>query len=302
MSVVIKSNQVSRSNFGDLSYIGKDSKTIFNDYKSRVEADGGIINDNNAVNSVISFVTGNGIEGLVHFAVSGKFGVKKNSEGKVVKLYSVFGDDFNLITKGSGEAPTLTEDNLLDFRSNDPTTTSLSGAFFGTDKAVNVSRTNRIGYYLKSSVLFDGLLESLPADMRHTAVGFGGNEDVLTPISEVNFNSTELRYYYGNLEQEVRKNFAQLGYSTRNYPRISLLADASAGTVKMWDKSIVSSPLSSYIDKRQESLQEADFRKYIGGVETGLNDYRLYKGVLDFAICYEGLTDELAAQFTALII
>ena len=62
-------------------------------YKQRVLQDGGEIINESKTLEAIKFLISNGIYGLARVFVGGNFGVKRNNNGAILKLYSLDGED-----------------------------------------------------------------------------------------------------------------------------------------------------------------------------------------------------------------
>ncbi|MDO7421710.1 hypothetical protein Q5X32_04245 [Acinetobacter baumannii] len=112
MSVEIKSNIVSKNNFGTyLSLVTKPSDA-FAAYKARVLADGGVIQDEAATLKAFEYLITNGLYGATKTWVSSKFGLKLDSDGSIYKAYSIDGADLVGKVFGTGSYPKLLEGEI----------------------------------------------------------------------------------------------------------------------------------------------------------------------------------------------
>lgn len=112
MSVEINSNIVSKNNFGtSLSLITKPSDA-FAAYKTRVLADGGVIQDEAATLKAFEYLITNGLYGATKTWVSSKFGLKLGSDGSIYKAYSIDGADLVAKVFGTGNYPKLLEGEI----------------------------------------------------------------------------------------------------------------------------------------------------------------------------------------------
>lgn len=145
MSVVIKSNNVAVNNFGPSKMLGKTALSEFNLYKSRVLADGGVINDEARTLKAFELLFKAKMYGHMNTAVSGTFGVKKNSSGGITKLYALDGVDLVGVTYGTGVLPTLDASNNISFSANVPSQ-NVNGGMFTTQSKLICSKVGNFGY------------------------------------------------------------------------------------------------------------------------------------------------------------
>lgn len=145
MSVVIKSNNVSVNNFGPSQMLGKTALSEFNLYKSRVLADGGVINDEARTLKAFELLFKAKMYGHMNTAVSGTFGVKKNSSGGITKLYALDGVDLLGVTYGTGVLPTLDVSNNISFSANVPSQ-NVNGGMFTTSEQIIASKIGNFGF------------------------------------------------------------------------------------------------------------------------------------------------------------
>lgn len=148
MSLILKSNtKLKSSNFPNIKQVVSTTGDWFNNYKSRVLADGGEITSESKVRDAISFLFKNNLIGRLSCCASPYYGVKKNASGEVLKLYSLDGEDLVSEVLGTGSHPVITSDGYLEINPDvtDITTVGNRGVI-RTENKVNLKKSKQIGY------------------------------------------------------------------------------------------------------------------------------------------------------------
>lgn len=149
MSLILKSNTkyTGSSSYPKLTQLTHTQADVFSSYKSRVLADGGEIVSDEAVLKAYNFLFNNNLIGRMSCCAAPVYGIKKNSAGRVVKLYSLDGSDMICEVFGTGEYPTITEDNYLSINdgSTQPTTSG-NRCIVRTENKQVFNESNQIGH------------------------------------------------------------------------------------------------------------------------------------------------------------
>lgn len=111
MSVILQSNKQYTGEKALPSYnqILTSASQVMSDYSSRVLADGGVINSPSITQKTINFIFTNNLFGRMEVCASPFFGRKLDSNGNVLKLYSIDGEDLETVAigTGAGAKPTI---------------------------------------------------------------------------------------------------------------------------------------------------------------------------------------------------
>lgn len=148
MSLILKSNtKLKSSNFPNINQVVSTTGDWFNNYKSRVLADGGEITSESKVRGAISFLFENNMIGRLTCCASPYYGVKKNVLGEVLKLYSLDGEDLISEVLGTGSHPVITPDGYLEINPDVAgLTTAGNRGVIRTENKVNFKKSKQIGY------------------------------------------------------------------------------------------------------------------------------------------------------------
>lgn len=130
MSIVIKSNKTANKGFQSDAALNTTPTKVFDSYKSRVQADGGTISNEQKTKDIIQWLFDSNFYGRSNTVVSPFFGIKKSGTG-VTKLYSIDGYDLDLVVEGTGVAPVIDSAGYLDFGSNEGKSGN-NGAYYRT--------------------------------------------------------------------------------------------------------------------------------------------------------------------------
>lgn len=148
MSLILKSNVVSKNaNFPSVKQVTSTTAIWYNNYKTRVLADGGVITSEPKVKEAISFIFKNKLIGRLSACASPYYGVKKNASGEVLKLYSLDGEDLVSEVLGTGSHPVITTDGYLEINPNvTGVTTQGNRGVIRTENKVSFKKSKQIGY------------------------------------------------------------------------------------------------------------------------------------------------------------
>lgn len=185
MSVIIKSNNIATRILGTIKMLGTTPSDEFTKYKTRVMADGGIIQNESKTKLFFEVLFDSKMYGNMNTAVSSSFGVRLNSGGRVDKMYAI--DGYDLVAKVYGVAPlpTIDSNGFFDFAEN-PTNAS-NGVVFTTNEKHIMSKNGRFGYLasVKTKGANAGAIENIAALALH------GEENVSTSFAHMVSKTTE---------------------------------------------------------------------------------------------------------------
>lgn len=177
MSIVLKSNVTAKNSLGTYKSLISDPVVEFTTYKSRVIADGGtVISDSSTLNA-FKFLIENGIYGLARTYIGAAYGMKRDVNGNITKLYSLDGEDLVAYNIGGGLPVTLTNNEILFTNEVKDALSQTKGTIFTT--------ASKIG--LKGRGLVTGISGSKLVTSTVAEAGIAG----LTLLDSVN-NSTPL--------------------------------------------------------------------------------------------------------------
>lgn len=145
MSVILKSNVPYSGNkkLKSATVMSMTSQQYFDAYKARVLADGGIIVDETKTKATIDFLFANDLLSRAHTIVSASYGVRKNLNDEVDKLYSISGSDLVLANYGGAIPKLNATEQLIDNQLSASSTTT--GTLYKTEKPVRISAKGIIG-------------------------------------------------------------------------------------------------------------------------------------------------------------
>ncbi|WP_442777688.1 hypothetical protein ACQUGU_06600 [Acinetobacter baumannii] len=140
MSLILDSNQVASRNLGSFDSFDRDPNNEFDLYKARVIADGGVIVDENATKAAIMKLIDKGVYGLAKVFVGGSYGLKKDVNGNVIKLYSIGHTsltekplDMTLFSIGLGKTVTNVNGEIVFSNEVKVGTSQTDGSVFATE-------------------------------------------------------------------------------------------------------------------------------------------------------------------------
>ncbi|MDN8449691.1 hypothetical protein QZK77_12190 [Acinetobacter baumannii] len=133
MSLLFSSNKTASRNLGSHKSITSDIDVELAAYKARVQADGGIIIDEGATKAAIQKLIDKGVYGFAKVYVGGSFGVKKDVNGNLIKLYSIDGLDMTLFSIGGGKPVNHVSGEIVFTNENKTSTTQTDGTVFATE-------------------------------------------------------------------------------------------------------------------------------------------------------------------------
>lgn len=115
MSLVLKSNVSAENSLGTHKSIISDPTVEFNAYKARVLADGGEVMSDADTLGAFTYLINAGIYGIARTFVGAKFGIKRDSNGSVLKLYALDGIDLIAYNINNSALPVTIVNNELSF-------------------------------------------------------------------------------------------------------------------------------------------------------------------------------------------
>lgn len=153
MSILIKSNSLYAGS-SILPTAKQQSTTpdaVYNEYVARVEADGGEVTDKAKLMDAIQFMFRQNLYGRMSTVVAPLYGKKLDSNGKLLKLYAIDGDDLESVSVGGAPLPHIDAHNQVVFNDTiEGANESAVGSYMTTaDKKVR-SLVGRIGVAFRS--------------------------------------------------------------------------------------------------------------------------------------------------------
>lgn len=115
MSLVLRSNISAENSLGTYKSITSDPTVEFNTYKTRVLADGGEVMSDADTLAAFTYLINAGIYGIARTFVGAKFGIKRDSNGSVLKLYALDGIDLVAYNINNSALPVTIVNNELSF-------------------------------------------------------------------------------------------------------------------------------------------------------------------------------------------
>lgn len=199
MSLILKSNKKAAVSFPNASTINTSAELEFSKYTARVMADGGRIVDPDLTLKAFQSMFQWGLYGNYNSWVGGRFGVKTNAEGRILKLYAVDGHDVIGKVYGAGELPLLTAEGVIDFSANLKGDTE-NGGMLTTEQAIRVSKSNdaSLGMFIDytGSNETNRYKESIPAAIStHGETAFG-HSGIIAHIYLAGVNSGKPNTYF----------------------------------------------------------------------------------------------------------
>lgn len=176
MSLILKSNVAYKGTkkLRSATVLSISPQEYFNQYKARVEADGGVITDTAKTLATIEFLFQNDLISRTNALVSASFGVRKDPSNNVDKLYSISGNDLVAKSYGTGVLPKFNAaEAMIDVVST--VTNNYNGTLFKTEKPVRVSTRGKIGFIVTAKmdkVAGDG---GIPTFINYTDMGENGD-------------------------------------------------------------------------------------------------------------------------------
>lgn len=191
MSILIKSNSLyaGSSILPTAKQQSSSPEAVYTEYVARVEADGGEVTDKAKLMDAIQFMFKQNLYGRMSTVVAPLYGKKLDSNGKLLKLYAIDGDDLTSISYGGAPLPTVDSNNQVVFNNTITTVaSSKNGSLMTTASKKPRSSVGRLGVASRILNLYGvgttgennkimGLTEHTgygDAYMRVSAEGWGG--------------------------------------------------------------------------------------------------------------------------------
>lgn len=153
MSILVKSNSLyaGSSILPTAKQQSSSPEAVYNEYVARVEADGGEVTDKAKLMDAIQFMFKQNLYGRMSTVVAPLYGKKLDSNGKLLKLYAIDGDDLESVSVGGAPLPHIDAHNQVVFNDTiEGAGGSAVGSFMTTsDKKVR-SLVGRIGVAFRS--------------------------------------------------------------------------------------------------------------------------------------------------------
>lgn len=251
MSIIIKSNNASTSNFGSIKLINTTAVGEFDKYKARVLADGGVIKDEARTLSAFELLFASRMYGSMNTAVSGTFGVKLNGVGKIEKLYAIDGHDLVGLSVGGGALPALDVNNNISFASN---ATSGAMGILTTEKQHVMSKRGSFGYAIR--------VVSAPNSV--TARRVAGLTKHKDTTNTATYSQIASSFFNGDDRVTFTSQLNPLNLLTNNDAQAILMAT-----------SLVSPRMISYITDTNRGIQEG----YASGTYNIRRDFTTFKEI-----------------------
>lgn len=293
MSIITKSNNVLNSvGFGTIKKLNTTPKTIFNAYKSRVLADGGVVKDEARTLQAIEMLYATGLYGTMNTAVSGTFGVKVDGNGGIVKLYAIDGFDMLGVVFGTGILPKLDADNNIDFNANNASDNANGGMFTSTSKQVLSQGNFGMHLYIKNSDLTSAY--QMLQCTKHNDVP---NTQII--LGMITFNNGELAMYAQNnslvLTGSASHTIARANMRLYEFPPINFILDFS-NKIIVGNRNSIEMTTPVYDTIKEYKTQ--DFYLDFGGAYRSDKKY-FGRGVVRDMFCFAHATREQATLLSA---
>lgn len=286
MSVIIKSNMVAKKHLGSIHTIGSSPQDKFDEYKSRVQADGGVITDPVKTLNAFKMLFNNALLGKMTTFVSGFFGVKKDSSGNLDKLYAIDGEDMVVKVYNSGSKPRLDASNNIDF------TTNNTGATLGPDLAGSMFETAPIADWVVDGEFgFANYLDANLGDERSYASGiqpssreYGNSKVYLTTIGSPSYIETN---YSENSSGTIRLLIRSTSTVSTNKPVVVTFSNSAS--TKLYRDDVLIAINESVIDA---SVFDKPVVHVFGGMVGSSSDVGFYQGKAKAYFAFSKITDE----------
>lgn len=170
MSLILKSNVAynGTKKLRSATVLSMSPQDYFNQYKARVEADGGVITDPVKTLATIEFLFQNELVSRTNALVSASFGMRKNALNEIDKLYSISGHDLVAQTYGAGVLPKFNAaEAMIDVVAT--VSDNNNGTLFKTEKPVRVSAKGQIGFIVTAKM--DKVDTAQPTFINYTDLG-----------------------------------------------------------------------------------------------------------------------------------
>ncbi|MEG3539406.1 hypothetical protein V5I80_05310 [Acinetobacter radioresistens] len=170
MSLILKSNVAynGTKKLRSATVLSMSPQDYFNQYKARVEADGGVITDPVKTLATIEFLFQNELVSRTNALVSASFGVRKDASNDIDKLYSISGHDLVAKSYGAGVLPKFNAaEAMIDVVST--VSDNNNGTLFKTEKPVRVSAKGQIGFIVTAKM--DKVDNAQPTFINYTDLG-----------------------------------------------------------------------------------------------------------------------------------
>lgn len=137
MSLVLKSNVSAENSLGTYKSITSNPTVELNTYKARVLADGGVVMNDADTLAAFTYLINAGIYGIARTFVGAKFGIKRDSNGSVLKLYALDGVDLVAHNINNSALPVTIVNNEISFNNVVQSSTSqTSGTIFISNEKI----------------------------------------------------------------------------------------------------------------------------------------------------------------------
>ncbi|MFW1880485.1 hypothetical protein [Acinetobacter baumannii] len=212
MSLVFRSDKASTNNFGTYESITTTPEQAFTAYKARVEADGGIIQNETVTLLAFKFLVSNGLLGAARTWISSYFGLKLSGTS-IIKAYSLGGQDLVSVVFGTGTLPSLTADGI---KFNNLHTDTVNGAILSSE--------NKISLNGKGTILGLRRFAQVPSRAGETLLG------ALTLHNETN-NSSPLFFLTSPSNSNTQRFRIQSGIPDQNNTVATQYSNIDVNTV-----------------------------------------------------------------------
>lgn len=153
MSLILRSNvpYVGNKKLRSATVMAMSPQDYYDQYRERVEADGGIIVNSSKTMATIEFLFHNELIARTNALVSASYGVRRDSLNGVDKLYSLSGEDLIAKSYGAGVLPKLNlAEEMIDVVPEGPDNNN--GTIFKTANPVRVSAKGQIGFIVTAKM------------------------------------------------------------------------------------------------------------------------------------------------------
>lgn len=115
MSIVIKSNNAytGEGSLPTIAQLTQTQQQAFDAFKTRVLADGGQIGSEQKIKEAINFIYSENLFGKTSVCASPHYAYKLDSSSKLLKLYSIDGQDLETVRFDGGDLPTLSNNKVV---------------------------------------------------------------------------------------------------------------------------------------------------------------------------------------------
>lgn len=262
MSILVKSNSLytGSSILPTAKQLSTNPEAVYNEYVARVEADGGEVTDKAKLMDAIQFMFKQNLYGRMSTVVAPLYGKKLDSNGKLLKLYAIDGDDLVSVSYGGAPLPHIDAHNQVVF--NDTIVgaeKSKTGSLMTTDSKKPRSILGRIGVAVRT---WDPYGVDIAAES-HRIFGITNHSNLNEGFREAYFRGIQSVGYAGTINVYAIKS--EIGYKTNSvsHTATNAMTDSYASsTVSFFDTNLSVRASASRYNPRYGTISYKDWDGY----------------------------------------